>query len=198
MATILENKDIFVKKLQSQHPSGLKILDVGCGRRKSPGALGIDFIADTQADIVHDLNRFPWPLEDNQFDVIIASHVLEHMKDFFKAMEEIHRIAKPKAVVKIITPYFTDSSSFRDPSHYWHLTTRTFELFDPQFSTAYFTKAKFKTLKVYVVTLKLWKYLGLQFLINITSLRFIRKFWEDYLSFIIRGKVLHAELEVLK
>ncbi len=164
--------------------------------------MGVDFKGETEADLIHDLNTYPWPLPDNEFDLIIASHVLEHMKDFFKAMEEIHRIAKPGGLIKIITPYFTDSSSFRDPSHFWHLTSRTFELFDPQFTTAYFTSAKFKTKKVEIVILKLWKYLGFQFLINSMNLwrplKFIRKFWEDYLCFIIRGKVIHAELEVLK
>ena len=38
-------------------------LDVGCGNNKIPGAVGIDLVAGTQADIVHDLNTTPWPLE---------------------------------------------------------------------------------------------------------------------------------------
>ena len=196
MTKIEENVEVFVKQLQNHKPPGLKILDLGCGRRKTSGAIGVDFKGDTAADVIHDLNSYPWPFPDNEFDLIIASHVLEHMKDFFKAMEEIHRIAKPSGLVKIITPYFTDSSSFRDPSHFWHLTSRTFDLFDPKFKTAYFTKAKFKTKKVQIVTLKLWKYLGFQFLINSMNLwyplRFIRKFWEDYFCFMVRGKVIHA------
>jgi hypothetical protein len=30
------------------------------------------------------------------------------------------------------------------------------------------------------------------------SLRFIRKFWEQYLNAIVRGKEIHFELEVVK
>ncbi len=180
----------------------MKILDLGCGKRKAPGAVGIDFREGTDADIVHDLNVFPWPFGDNEFDMVIASQVLEHMKDFFKAMEEIHRITKNRGIIKVVTPHYTDSSSFRDPSHYWHLTSQSFVLFDPDFSTSYFTAAKFKVRKLKIVTLKLWRYLGIEFLINSFNfwypLRFIRKFWEDYLCFIIRGKVIHAELEVIK
>jgi hypothetical protein len=44
--------------------------------------------------------------------------------------------------------------------------------------------------------------LGLEFLTNMDqrwpSLRFTRKFWEHYLSFIFRGKELHFEFEVVK
>jgi len=180
----------------------MKILDLGCGKRKMPGAIGVDFKEETDADIVHDLNAFPWPFRDDEFDMVIASQVLEHMKDFFRAMEEIHRITKDGGIVKVTTPHYTDSSSFRDPSHYWHLTSQSFALFDPNFSTSYFTTAKFKVKKVEIITLKLWKYLGFQFLINAVNLwyplRFLRKFWEDYLCFIIRGKVIQAELEVIK
>ncbi len=38
------------------------VLDVGCGVKKWPGATGLDISADTEADIVHDLNAFPYPL----------------------------------------------------------------------------------------------------------------------------------------
>ena len=33
------------------------ILDVGCGRKKQPGAIGIDFNANTDADVIHNLNQ---------------------------------------------------------------------------------------------------------------------------------------------
>ncbi|MCA1608648.1 MAG: hypothetical protein LC730_04210, partial [Acidobacteria bacterium] len=59
-----------------------------------------------------------------------------------------------------------------------------------------------KPVRIYATLLSLWKALGLEWLINldqkIPSLRFIRKFWEHYLSFIVRGKELHFEFEVVK
>ena len=32
----------------------MKILDLGCGKRKRKGAIGIDISEDTDADVIHD------------------------------------------------------------------------------------------------------------------------------------------------
>ena len=40
------------------------VLDIGCGSAKFPGAVGLDISADTDADVVHDLDVFPYPIED--------------------------------------------------------------------------------------------------------------------------------------
>jgi len=53
------------------------ILDVGCGTRKSdPDAIGIDVSSRSAADIIWDLDEFPWPLENNAFDRIHMSHII--------------------------------------------------------------------------------------------------------------------------
>ncbi len=41
-----------------------KALDVGCGSRKLPGALGMDILSLPSVDVVHDVNRTPWPFEE--------------------------------------------------------------------------------------------------------------------------------------
>ncbi len=46
-------------------------------------------IADVKADIC-DL-----PFEDNSYDVILCNHVLEHIPDDTKAMQELYRVMKP-------------------------------------------------------------------------------------------------------
>jgi predicted SAM-dependent methyltransferase len=46
-------------------------------------------LADVKADIC-DL-----PFEDNQYDVILCNHVLEHIPDDTKAMQELYRVLKP-------------------------------------------------------------------------------------------------------
>ena len=47
-----------------------------------------------------------------------------------------------------------------------------------------------------VKLLRLWKWLGFEFLVN----RFLwyRKFWEYYLCYVVRGKVMEFEFEVVK
>lgn len=46
-------------------------------------------IADVKADIC-DL-----PFEDNSYDIILCNHVLEHIPDDTKAMQELYRVMKP-------------------------------------------------------------------------------------------------------
>lgn len=46
-------------------------------------------IADVKADICN------LPFEDNSFDVIFCNHVLEHITDDTKAMNELYRVLKP-------------------------------------------------------------------------------------------------------
>ena len=46
-------------------------------------------LADVKADICS------LPFEENSFDVILCNHVLEHIPDDTKAMEELYRVLKP-------------------------------------------------------------------------------------------------------
>lgn len=128
-----------------------KILDLGCGNKKRPGAVGIDFNARTQADIVHDLNRFPYPLEDASFDEVYLDNCLEHLEDVIRVMEEVHRVTRPGGLVKVIVPYFRSNWAFIDPTHRHFFTVDSFAYFDPDhvFATQYdYTKARFKTERI--------------------------------------------------
>jgi SAM-dependent methyltransferase len=42
--------------------------------------------------------------QDNQFDILICSHVLEHVENDIQAMKEIHRVIKPNGKAFILTP----------------------------------------------------------------------------------------------
>lgn len=48
------------------------------------------------------------PFEDDRFDVVICSHVLEHVPDDSAAMSELHRVTKPGGIVLALTPLATD------------------------------------------------------------------------------------------
>ena len=108
-----------------------KILDLGCGNRKRAGAVGIDVNHCSSADVVHDLDKFPYPFEDSSFDEIYADNVLEHLNDVIKVMEELHRISKPEGLVKVIVPYFRAKWAFIDPTHRHFFTIDSFSYFDP-------------------------------------------------------------------
>lgn len=109
----------------------MKILDLGCGKNKIKESIGIDISEYSDADIIHDLNKFPYPFNDNEFDFINADNVLEHLVDIVKVMEELHRITKNGSIIKIIVPFFRSDYSFIDPTHKHFFTYRSFDYFDP-------------------------------------------------------------------
>lgn len=78
-------------------------LDVGCSDHKQEGWVGMDKRKVNGVDIVHDLERFPYPLPDNCCTQILCSHVMEHLNPqcAVTVMDEFWRIMKPdrKSVV---------------------------------------------------------------------------------------------------
>ena len=44
------------------------------------------------------------PFRDDYFDIVICSHVLEHIKDDMKAMMEIYRVTKPGGEALVVVP----------------------------------------------------------------------------------------------
>jgi SAM-dependent methyltransferase len=174
-----------------------RILDVGCGVNKYPGAIGVDRNQDTAADVICDLDRFPYPFRENAFDEIRAVHVIEHVADVMKTMEEFHRLLRPGGSVYIATPHYTDFSSFCDPTHRWHLNSFSFRYFgEDHGGFGYYSRAKFREQQVRLKLLAVWRYLGFEFLVN--HLTRFRKFWEHYLCFVVRGKVIEFRLEAIK
>ena len=59
---------------------GPRILDIGCGTNKVPGAIGMDVNPRTAADVIHDLDVLPYPFADDEFDHVEAAHCLEHLE----------------------------------------------------------------------------------------------------------------------
>jgi predicted SAM-dependent methyltransferase len=55
-------------------------------------------LADVKADICN------LPFEDNQYDVILCNHVLEHIPDDTKAMKELYRVLKPGGMAILQIP----------------------------------------------------------------------------------------------
>lgn len=107
----------------------MKILDLGCGPHKAPGAFGVDLHPFDGVDLVHDLNQFPWPPADNAYERIYARHIIEHVEDVPAFMAEIHRVAAPGALVEIVTPHFSNRSAYADPTHKRALSVRAFDFF---------------------------------------------------------------------
>ena len=173
------------------------ILDIGCGRNKFPGAIGLDNNPHTAADVLCDLDRPPYPFRDGLFDEIRATHVIEHVRDVMATMKELHRLARPGGRIVVVTPHYTDFSSFCDPTHRWHLNSFSFRHFgEDHGGYDFYTQEKLREVRVHVRMLALWRYLGFELLVN--SIPRFRLLWEHYLCYVVRGKVITFEFEVLK
>ena len=151
----------------------------------------------SRADVLADLDRFPYPFRDNSFDQLRAVHVIEHLADVIGAVEEFHRMVKPGGSIYIATPHYTDFSSFCDPTHRWHLNSYSFRYFgEDHGGFGYYSSARLREISIRVRLLALWRYLGFELLVN--RFRRVRRFWEHYLCFVVRGKAIEFEFEVLK
>ena len=65
------------------------------------------------ADHVIDITNIPYP--DNYFDYILCSHVLGHVYNEKKAIDEIYRVTKPEGNAIILTPLDSDmDKTFED------------------------------------------------------------------------------------
>lgn len=108
-----------------------KILDLGCGKKKRAGSIGVDWSDRHDADVIHDLNKFPYPFADNEIDEIFLDNILEHLNDPMRVMQEIHRISKGNASITITVPYFRSVWAFIDPTHKTFFSVDSFAYYDP-------------------------------------------------------------------
>lgn len=85
-----------------------KVLDVGCGKNKLPGALGMDFNPLTDADVLHDLGVFPYPFVDEEFDKVIGLHVVEHVPDPMGFVQELCRVTKAGGTFRLVCLHYSN------------------------------------------------------------------------------------------
>ena len=95
------------------------------------GYVNLDENASVTPDVIHDLEKFPYPFPDSHFGLIEADHVLEHVKDPFVVMAELHRILKDEGNLFVKVPHF--SRGFTHPAHKCGFDVSFFYYFKPVF-----------------------------------------------------------------
>jgi SAM-dependent methyltransferase len=122
-------------------PSPL-VVDLGCGRNKCPGAIGMDNADIDGVDVVHDLLDVPYPFRDSSVSSVHLSHVLEHFEfeDVVKILDEVHRICTSGGEVIISVPHAGSLAAFCDPTHKSFYTYSSLYYLDRNHRSGYYKK----------------------------------------------------------
>lgn len=131
--------------------AGRSILNLGCGNKHLPDAVNLDITPDTNPDIVHDLNQRPWPLPDNHFGEVVIYDVIEHVDDVIASMEEVHRVCKPGALVRITVPHFSSANAFTDPTHRHYFGWFSFHYVTGEHDFSFYTRKRFKRRQIHLM-----------------------------------------------
>jgi len=96
-------------------------LDIGCGKRKAEGFLGVDSIAFEGVDIVMDASKPGWQWADGEVDEVHSSHFIEHLTNNERVVfwNELCRVLKKGGQARVITPHWSNACAYGDPTHQW-------------------------------------------------------------------------------
>src|SRR5437016_1278717 len=104
-------------------------VDLGCGRRPVPGAIGLDAVRLPGVSVVARVDAPALPFRDQSIDRAFALNVLEHLDDLAAAMTEITRVLRVDGRLTVEVPYSAGVGAVADPTHRRQFTYTTFEHF---------------------------------------------------------------------
>lgn len=103
-------------------------LNLGCGRDKKEGYIGLDISTEVGADIVCNI-ECGIPLRDNEVDEILAYNVLEQVStphSFVFVMNELWRILKDTGEIIVRVPNANNICAWQDPMDCRRFTEESF------------------------------------------------------------------------
>jgi SAM-dependent methyltransferase len=169
------------------------VLNLGCGRKPVAGAVNVDATPEVGADVVCDLNRRPWPFPSDHFREVLAYDVVEHLDEVVAVFEEIHRVCRDGATVRLTVPHYSSPEAFTDPTHRHFFAYTTFEYFTEASELSYYTRARFR--------LRTRNIIFMPTLVNKLVWRLANRFparYERSWAWIFPAWFLSVELEVVK
>jgi SAM-dependent methyltransferase len=132
------------------------IVNLGCGKARIPNSIGVDRVKiENYVDILHDLNVVPYPFKNDSIDEIHFYHVLEHLHDPIKKLEEIHRILKPGGILYMRVPHFSSMGAYTDITHVRPFGYYSFDCLEGGNYQHFYTNVEFAVVKKEI------KYFGL-------------------------------------
>ncbi len=134
------------ESIQALVPRGAKVLDTGCGQgalawylaeagaevtamdisapnlRAAGAFLASRGVADRVTLVQGDAENLPFP--DASFDIVVSSHVLEHLPDFHRGVTELHRVTRAHAIVALPTCLNLAAASQLGGASFWKLSRK--------------------------------------------------------------------------
>jgi ubiquinone/menaquinone biosynthesis C-methylase UbiE len=108
----------------------------------------LDRVKLSKVDVLYDIdNSYNFPFKDNTFNEIHMYHILEHLNDVVKTMEEIWRISKPRSIVFVRVPHYSGRKAWIDPTHKRAFSAFSFDYYKNDGSFNYYSKVQFKVIK---------------------------------------------------
>ena len=113
-----KNLEKFLKK----YATDKKILDVGSGgssyERFFPNRLSVDIDPERRPDIVADAQNLPF--QNEEFDFVLCTEMLEHTENPFAVEKELHRVLKVGGTLLLTTRFVYPLHD--TPHDYWRFT----------------------------------------------------------------------------
>jgi SAM-dependent methyltransferase len=101
--------------VENDKKAGPLFLNLGAGHTRVEGFLSVDLYGTP--DVRHDLNKAPYPWPDNSVDRILASHIMEHLDDWWTAVTECARILRPGGLLEIRVPHDSSTTALEYRDH---------------------------------------------------------------------------------
>jgi ubiquinone/menaquinone biosynthesis C-methylase UbiE len=90
-------------------------LNLGSGNRPLPGFVNVDARQLPTVDVVADVRSLPF--EDGTAAEVEASSLLEHFRNPYEVLDEIHRVLAPAGVLRVRVPSPWSQAGMLDPDH---------------------------------------------------------------------------------
>jgi predicted SAM-dependent methyltransferase len=104
-------------------------LNLGCGLDRLDGFVNVDIEEKFKPDKILDLNKFPYPFDDDCVDEIRMYQVLEHLDDVIMVIKECHRILKRGGVLDIKVPNVRKNDDAFNCDHKHFFSKKSFQIF---------------------------------------------------------------------
>lgn len=107
-----------------------KVLDVGVGTWKLPRQLlqdqcnyiATDCFEDPNIDVVSDIHTLSRTFDQNSFDFVLCTDVIEHVERPWMAVRQLHAVLKPGGILLLTTPFNFHLHGDRSFKDFWRIS----------------------------------------------------------------------------